>query len=51
MATWEIMLGVEAISAGISLGAVLMFMFHKEEVTEDTAAMDYESGMNHMLHA
>ena len=50
MATWEIMLGVEAISAGISLGAVLMFMFRKE-VAEDTAAMDYESGMNHMLHA
>lgn len=51
MATWEIMLGVEAISAGISLGTVLMFMFRKEGVTEDTAAMDYKSGMNHMLHA
>lgn len=51
MATWEIMLGVEAISAGISLGAVLMFMFRKENEEDAAEAMDYESGMNHMLHA
>lgn len=51
MATWEIMLGVEAISAGISLGAVLMFMFRKENEENTAEAMDYESSMNHILHA
>lgn len=51
MATWEIMLGVEAISAGISLGAVLMFMFRKENEENTAEAMDYESSINHILNA
>ena len=35
MSTWEIMLGFEALSAGISLFAVLRFMF-KEDRVEST---------------
>ncbi|MGO5130353.1 hypothetical protein [Mitsuokella jalaludinii] len=32
MATWEMMLGFEAISAGISLAAILYSMFKKDDV-------------------
>ncbi len=40
MATWEMMLGFEAISAGISLAAILYSMFKKDpaEAAEPKAA-------------
>ncbi len=30
MATWELMIGFEALSVAISLGAILAFMFKKD---------------------
>ncbi len=48
MSTWEIMLGIEAISAGISLSAILYFMFQNEE--EEAVAFDFDS-MNNAMHA
>ncbi len=30
MSTWEIMLGFEALTTGVSFGAILYFMFKKE---------------------
>ncbi|MDD6382085.1 hypothetical protein [Mitsuokella sp.] len=44
MATWEMMLGFEAISAGISLAAILYSMFKKDdvEVADKTVAVKPE---------
>ncbi len=52
MSTWEIMLGIEAISTCVSLGAILYFMFKKDESeATDAAGYDFDTNMNPFLHA
>lgn len=52
MSTWEIMLGIEAISTCVSLGAILYFMFKKDESeAADAAGYGFDTNMDHFLHA
>lgn len=39
MATWEIMIGFEALSVAISLGAILAFMFKKDPAEEPSVTV------------